>query len=675
MHSRCLFLFLFLFFSSTVFAITIPYGRSGQIIYHLQTGTFDVFENGVPILKNGFSSVKNLDRLISSTAYTQNSYSKRAIKDAFGTGIEHTILLKGKGLPDLKQVFYTYTNHSYFLCEVVMTGKALSSNELIPLQGIVRLTDNPEPGALRSLFVPFDNDTFISYDARSLQNDNQNISAEVTALYNNTSRTGVVAGSVEHMTWKTGVNTSKDQAGVVSLQVMTGYTEKNLTRDAIPHGALTGNSIKSAKVFFGAFTDWRTGMEDYGKANRIAEPPVVFKWTQPTPVGWNSWGVMQERISFEKATQVADFFADNLKGFRNGGVAYIDLDSYWDKMVSGGMEGDYSQLKAFADYTKKRGLKPGVYWAPFTDWGFGGGPDRHSPGGSYTFGQMWTKVGSGYHDLDGARALDPTHPGTQQRIALVIGKLKACGFEMIKIDFLGHAAVESDHFYDPKVTTGMQAYKVGMEYLIKQLDSKMLVYAAISPSLASGRYIHTRRIACDAFKTIKDTEYTLNSVTNGWWQTYLYDYLDADHVVLSNESEGVNTARMLSAVITGTFITGDDFSIDGPWKKRAMELFQNPKVLEIIKDGKAFRPVEGDRDKLASEMFIKQIGGACYLAVFNYGNADKSFRINLARLSLPEKAVGLQAEDLIRHQSEPFDNTTILKLEAGSARIFKITGK
>ncbi|MCD0487239.1 alpha-galactosidase [Pedobacter sp. MC2016-14] len=663
-------LFTFLAFLKPVSAIVLPYGKVGKIIYDLKSGTYDVFDGQVQVLRGGFSSARNYEKLLISKEYGQASYAKESIKDAFGPGTKHIVVLKHAGWPDMKQVFYTYPGRSYFLCEVAIQGGNLQSNQLIPLQGNILSMGNP--GLLTSLFVPFDNDAFIRYDTKILNPGAENISSEVGALYNNTSRKGIVTGSVTHEVWKTGVRTWRDDNDVLSMGVTTGYTARDLTRDQLPHGAISGRSILSARVFFGAFTDWRRGMEDYAKANRLAEPPIVFKWDKPTPVGWNSWGVIQDKISYDKATKVVDFFADDLKGFRNGGTAYVDLDSYWDMMLNGGLEGDYSKLKAFADYTKKRGLKPGVYWAPFTDWGFNSGGNRRAEGGQYNFAELWTKVGHGYHDFDGARALDPTHPGTQQRIKLVIGKLKECGFEMIKIDFLGHAAAESDHFYDPAVKTGMQAYKVGMEYLIKQLDSKMLVYAAISPSMASGRYIHARRIACDAFKSINDTEYTLNSLTNGWWQTWLYDYLDADHVVFNDASAGENVARMLSAFVTGSVLLGDDFSTAGPWTEGVKRLVQNPALLELIKDGKSFIPVEGNKGQQASELFIKSVKNVHYLAIFNYSKAPKSFPLSLKKLGLSTK-VNWSAVDLISKKSALFSEQTTIEVPAGNARIFKLT--
>lgn len=71
------------------------------------------------------------------------------------------------------------------------------------------------------------------------------------------------------------------------------------------------------------------------------------------------------------------------------------------------------------------------------DWGK---TDRRVEGSDYHYRDIWTKTGGRYHDIDGARALDPTHPGTKQRIALLINKFNEIGFDLIKIDFIGHAA-------------------------------------------------------------------------------------------------------------------------------------------------------------------------------------------------------------------------------------------
>jgi len=613
--------------------LSMPYGRNSRIIYDQSTGLYDLYQGKLQIINDAFAEVKSGDQVLKSNEYTVHTYTIEALNDQFGVGKRYMFFLRKKGLPEMQQVFYVYPNLSYFFTEVLLKGDAIKSNYMSPLSSNNVILH--AKGDNRNLFVPFDNDTFVRYDAKSTFSNIKNASAEVGAFYDNTSRKGLIIGSVEHMVWKTGVLSEGKGDQLRELRVYGGYSDKQVTRDQIPHATISGDLIKSPKIFVGYFVDWRIGLEAYGKAGRLAEVPFVFNWAKPVPFGWNSWGVIQEKLSYEKAIKVVDYFAEKLTDFRNGETAYIDLDSFWDNFT-GGMTGDFTKLKEFADYCKSKGLEPGAYWAPFTDWGFKSRNDREAEGGTYKFSEMWTKVGEGYHDLDGARALDPTHPGTQRRIDYVIDKLKACGFKMIKIDFLGHAAVESTHFYDLKIRTGMQAYRVGMEYLVKRVDGQMLIYAAISPSMATGRYAHTRRIACDAWKTIKDTEYTLNSLNYGWWQTYLYNFIDADHVVFSEEDPGSNNARFTSGLITGTLITGDDFSVAGDWNKPAESLLQNKELLAIARSGKAFMPLEGNTGKNANEVFYRTINGFLYVALLNYSKTPRQFNIPFDRMGLPK---------------------------------------
>lgn len=646
--------------------VEMKYGKNNRIEFDQRSGKYRLFHGDLLVLSNaGFHyEIKNAKN---EEAIKPIKYEKKAIKDGFGRGYAHTFTyLAGSGLK-VSQVFFIYPNKEYFLTQVVLVGSKLESNNIIPLAAnLVALHDNA-----RSLFVPFDNDTFISYDSKPLSPGLRNSSSEVSVVYNDASRKGFIAGSIEHEDWKSGVILKCDSASGNYLTVKAGFSDVDITRDPIAHGFIKGNTIKSPKVLLGYFDDWRIGMETYAKANQIAEPRYVYKWDKPTPVGWNSWGVIQEKLTLNKALAVTRFFANNLKGFRSGGTAYIDLDSFWDNLTPNHL--DFSKLKDFADSCKARGLEPGIYWAPFTDWGWKNGPDRKVEGSNFSYGDLWTRVGNNYHEIDGARALDPTHPGTRQRIDYFVGKFRSCGFRMIKIDFLGHAAAESTHFYDQAVTTGMQAYKKGMEYLVNKLGDQMLIYAAISPSLATGRYVHSRRIACDAFNTIDHTKYSLNSVTYGWWQTYLYDFIDADHVVLAKETEGTNKARFLSAVITGTCFTGDDFSVNGQWTERANQLYQNQEILKIVKNGKAFMPLETPPGTEAAEIFTRRIGKIQYVALFNYTSKNKKYRLNLKRLGIIDKKI--TAEDLFDHHTTTVSSDIDLELPGSDATIIKITTK
>src|SRR5690606_7166705 len=107
----------------------------------------------------------------------------------------------------------------------------------------------------RSLFSPFDNDTFISYDRKSLKDTKELYSAEVGDLYNVQSQSGYIVGSVEQDIWKTGVHTVKNEDQSITIQAIVGFTGKDINRDDMPHGTLEGNNIRSAKVMIGLFSD------------------------------------------------------------------------------------------------------------------------------------------------------------------------------------------------------------------------------------------------------------------------------------------------------------------------------------------------------------------------------------------------------------------------------------
>jgi alpha-galactosidase len=640
----------------------ISFGTNNRIEYNLNTGKYNVYFNGTKVISDAYGSAKS-NITHSSPNYATRSYSSSALSDGLGTGTKHIISLSGNGLIPMQQEFYVYSGRNYFYTDIILNGTGANSYYMAPLvAGNMTL---PVSGDNRMINSPFDNDTFISYDAVAIGTSLNTTSSEVSAFYDNTSRNGLVLGSIEHSDWKTGVKAiGASNKSLSTLELFGGFTQESVTRDKRGHGwvGVGSTSVRSPKMMVGFFDDWRTGLEEYGKSNRIAEPPYVFNWTQPTPFGWNSWGSIQSSLNLTNAKGVVDFFANNLTGFRNNNTAYIDLDSYWNNMND-------TELKQFADYCKLKGLKPGIYWAPFVDWGK---TSRTVEGSSYNYTDIWLKENGAYHDLDGCRALDPTHPGTKQRIAWMIGRFKTAGFEMIKIDFLGHAAMEADSYYNGNVHTGMRAYREGMEYLTDQLAGQFLVYAAISPNLATARYAHMRRIACDAYSSINETKYTLNSTNYGWWQTYMYNYIDADHEVLTTASLGTNRARVASGVITGTVITGDNYSTTGQWTTRAQTLFQNQDVLDIARNGIAFKPVDGNTGTGTSELFTRKIGNYLYLAVFNYGTSSKTYTIDYSRIGLTSATYPMK--ELFSGTTSNISGTSIsVTVGASDAAIYRIT--
>ena len=641
------------------------------LTYNKQDGTYSLSKDQVAYIHqaSAYLALANGQKISTDKLTGLRKITEQAIQDNLGKGIRYTISAKNQQGIELLQHFYFYDNMDAVILELEAKGKNLSSNELVPIWSNASLASLGK--SLYQLAVPFDNDTFISYENNAISNDSKS-SAEVGVVYDKESGKGLLIGSLDQSVWKSGIAINGARGQYSHLAARAGFTDVTITRDSMAHGAVKGDVIRSPKYLVSYDKDWRTGLEKYAKIHRKLIPPYVKSWQGATPVGWNSWGVIQEKLNFQNATATAQYFAKDIPYFRNAaGEAFIDLDSFWDNMTPGGMSGDYTQLKQFVRYCDSLGLKPGVYWAPFTDWGHGSGPDRKAEGSQFTFGQLWTKTQKGYHNLDGGRALDPTHPGTLARMDVILGKLVDCGFRMIKVDFLSHAAIESTGFYDKKIQTGMQAYAVGMKHLVDVLQGKMLIYAAISPSLATAQFAHMRRIACDAWKTIDQTQYTLNSVSYGWWQTYLYDFIDADHLVFHDENPEVNKARLLSGVVTGTIILGDDLSKKENWQSKINQYLQDPEILKIIADGKSFRPAGFVKGKAANHYFYKKIGNDLYLAVFNYRHEPAAVKIDFKQVGLQPngtyKAVELFDKDLRELVAEKS-----IGFEQEGAKLFKI---
>lgn len=598
--------------------VVIPFGTENKIVYDLNKGTWSLTMDEQLIFENVYAVGQDID----SRTAVKRSYTVTQLPD---DGTLYTIT-SGR----LQQLFYTY-KHKYH-CVIVLRVAGKACNYLSPLNA-----DKIEIGK-KALNVPFDNDMWVRYAAPDISQA-AFTGSEVTALYDD--RHGVAIGSLNQDVWKTGLQVRDN-----GLKVYCGFTDSTRTHDKKQHGRVqpVDGYCTSAPIYIGYDEDWRTAMEEYTFA---FGPRHIKRIPQQTPVCWNSWGVIQTKIDLAKAKGVVDFFHDSCVGYRNrDGELYIDLDSYWDNM-------SLVQLTEFAAYCKEKGFKPGIYWAPFVDWGKN---DRPLEGSTYTYGQTWTKQDGKYVDMDGGRAMDPTHPGTKDRIAHYMHLFREMGYQMVKIDFLVHGALEGDRFYDKKVTTGMQAFRKGMEWLDSMAGKDMMLYAAISPNVATRNYVHIRRIACDAFSSLENTEYTLNSTAYGWWQSYLYYHLDADHVVFKDASFNANKARVASAIVTGgTMVVGDDYATDGPWKEVAKKLLQDKDLLQCLYLGQTFRPVDGNKIFTLNDD---------YIAIFNYDNKEQEY-------SIPMDKPGT-ATELFSKEKVPVTNVLRVKVEAGSAAIYKI---
>lgn len=607
----------------------------GQVVLQVKkaTGRFDLKWGKDVGVVNAFGETKLSDgRTLKTSDLTNHEISSERVKDSFGTATRVTIRHWQAGQPELHQSFWIYGSKREVIAQMTLLDpSAKGTNLLIPVMTEEKVHFNSQ-GPRQSLFVPYDNDSYFRYNSQWFGEGEGNElgSYEVGALYDDVSRSGLVVGSIDHDTWKSAIRFWRDGG----LRVLAGAASKN-THDHDVHGTVPGTSVKSPRFVMGHYSDWRKGLERYAELNSMVKP--ALEWKGPVPFGWNSWSGHKTKVQAADADAALEFVRDDLPWLRTGGTAYINFDSFWDNLTR-------EQRVAFVKKAHASGLKAGIYWTPFVNWGE---PDWDTVGG-YKFRDLQLKDSKGnlLPKHSGGWPLDPTHPGTLQRIDENIKEFLAQGFDYIKLDFTTHGAFEGIH-HDPKITTGTQAYNFGMKYLVDQLDEKKIgksffISLSIAPLFPHG-YGHSRRTSCDVFSNIGASEYFLNSQNYGWWaMRHLYRFNDPDsacvYQALGEEptTEAEARTRFTASVIGGGMMIQGDNLTNPKARERVLKIFSNKEALKLAEKTPKFLPVRGDTAEKAGDLFIYQESrDVVYLAAFNFDQRrTKLDKVDLSRLGL-----------------------------------------
>jgi len=217
--------------------------------YNLNAGTVDFYWQNSKKISAFYSGVTLSTGYIKSVNYSSWSY-------AVSSSNQVVVTATGNGLPTMKQ-YFTLDQNDSFLVRVDVSGSNLKANWMGPV--VVDSTGWVDIGIVndnRALVVPFDNDASRSYNAMPM--NNTDTSSEVGAFYDNTSRNGLVVGSVTHDVWKSGVYFYGQNNKLSAMNVFGGETSP---ADVMPHGSVAGNVISSPTIFVGFGADWRVTMQ------------------------------------------------------------------------------------------------------------------------------------------------------------------------------------------------------------------------------------------------------------------------------------------------------------------------------------------------------------------------------------------------------------------------------
>lgn len=644
------------------------------------TGRYDVtWTNGFAI-HDAFGETKLPDgKTVRTSDYTSHETEIGKVRDLFGSGTRLVIHHRAADKPELRQTFWIYGDRNEAMtCLELVSASGTGTNYIAPVVS-GNTVNVPHQAPIQALFVPWDNDNYFRFrsDGWGEGEGDGDGSYEVSAAYDDSTRQGLIIGSVDHDTWKTAVRFTRDKANgtVSSVRAFSGVTSK-YTHDSQPHGTVTGNVVSSPRLVLGAYDDWRAGMERYANLNATVKP--ALKWAGGhVPFAWNSWSGHKQKVNAREARIATDFIHDQLPNFRSGGIAFINFDAGSGNLTP-------TQMDAFIAHAHELGLRTGIYWTPFACWGK---LESKVEGTNYTYGDIILRDAKGQPlpKLDGSYPLDPSHPGTLAMIDAHMKSIVAKGFDYVKLDFISHGALEGVH-HDPKIQTGIQAYNMGMQRIVDDLSPKRIgrpffISLSIAPMFPHG-YAHSRRISCDIFANIGASEYLLNSTNYGWWpgDKRLYYFNDPDSATVwralgedSTTEQEARTRYTASVISGGMMIQGDDLT-DPEAVKRVLQFYRNEEVNALARKTPPFWPVTGTTNYAAGDAFVFHDGKATYVAVFNFDKKnDKHMDIPFDRLNL--KAGNYNVHELWRGQNSSATGSLPFDLAPMDCSLVRLTAK
>jgi alpha-galactosidase len=685
------------------------------ITYDKHSGLADFAFGATVAVKGAYASADlGAGGYVTSKSYPTHALARsEELDDASGTGLRVVLDNTAPGKPTISQIVTLYDGAPQFVLEEdLVSPTPLSSNYLgaiiVDDTGSVTAGPGIDP---RVLDVPFDNDEWVRYDSRVLgDTDFSGTSYEVAAVYESASRRGLVVGSISHDFWKTGIYYEGTKAALKRMNVFGGAATpdqpsnvgstygKDGTHDAAKHGAMTGTTLTSPKIFVGFFADWRAGLEAFGRANAAVTP--AKPWSGSAPFGWMSWGAFGLAVDATKITATSDFLKANLQttAFGAGGPPYVNIDA-----------GLNTDPKPLVDHIHANGQRAGTYRVPFSYFHNAADPNALAAkvgGTSSTYADIVLRDDANNPiQHNGAYVLDVTHPDTRAMMKSQMDSVVAGGFDWLKLDFMTNGAMEGRH-HDPAVKTGIQAYNQAMQYLTSLLPPNIFVSLSIAPIFPGG-YGHARRISCDVLGQLDDvqspayahygsTEYLLNSLTYGWWAGgTVYRFNDPDAMALyrfegqaSAISDVWARTRATASAIAGTvFLDSTDYT-NAAAASRATALLGNAAVDAIARTGGSFRPLDGSTGRVtatisgstavasgsaASETFVRDDGTAFRIALFDFDPAQAATRtVDLARAGLSATKT-YAVTDLWTGESLPAAHGTLaVALAPGEAKLLSL---
>ena len=195
-----LMLLLFLFISNCASGDKIFSTDVWNITYDDQQGGIALTYKSKNICNGMYASYQWEGKEIKTSDYARHKISTGKVSDSFGKGHIYKVEYTDKELPKLTQYFYLYPGKEYILTDFTVEAK----EESVPAEWLLLMSILYPDSCRQVITVLFLFRSTMTMDQISVSPAwfDTLVSYEVTAIFNNESRNGLVIGSVEHDNWK-----------------------------------------------------------------------------------------------------------------------------------------------------------------------------------------------------------------------------------------------------------------------------------------------------------------------------------------------------------------------------------------------------------------------------------------------------------------------------------------
>ncbi|MDQ8739149.1 discoidin domain-containing protein [Paenibacillus sp. LHD-38] len=623
------------------------------LTYNLSTGQGNVTWDDRKVLQNFNSNYKlagNDTRFRSSDPAVRTAEWSKIGDEGYGRdGVKLTIRNKLNAGSTIVTHFYLYSDKSYFLTDMSVVSPSSQTVEIIePISS--SFLDIGSGTDKRIFTTPYSNNFDFGVapvdDFGNSQNGADRFEGEqlkwepfngishwVAAMFDNTSKQGFVAGAATVKNWKSSQRLGEAEQANGPLTSFSLYNWG---------GTQSGETVSSDLFFIGYYGDYQAGLEEYGSVYNIGEPRL--EWDGEVPMGYNTYYSHYNYATAEAMYPLVDYMAEHLQPL---GYEYFNLDGGFQPVSDLPFD---EGMQAFADYVHEKGLKVGGYQTPFTI--YDAWLDLPIPGTEYNHRDISLKDENGQliRTYLGTYAMDITHPAAQVALRSAIQKYIDWGFDYLKLDFIDMGMYDGLR-YDPAVN-GVQAYRIGMGIIrdaVLAADRPIYINESIAPLLPAA-FAHGRRSACDT--TIGVDGYSgierqaFNTAASWWTNGTLYEYNDADMIIPENFSQGFwykysqSEGKLLATTVAlggGHWLAGDNFPF---LSEERMSILENKKLLELVRKGKAAKPVDMPNvyhkgEHSPSVVYITDNGGDVIVGLSNWNaSEEKQITVNLSELGL-----------------------------------------